>query len=296
MADGRLSEQTGGRPPTGARPLRGRPPVKVDLDMLQAKFDRPQPEAAQSLGISLTCLKMMCRRLGIKRWPYHRKHDGCPSGDAQQAARKMLASAPASGAPAQQAAPPTAPLQRLAAMRPAVPVPLVALIPQDAAHSRSVAAGGAVGTLSQLGAPAGGAAGAEFRAPLFAGFSRPLLLRENPAAGLVQGNDSLLALIAACGVPALALGAGAALSAHGGRQQQFMTALAPPAAVAQGAQLQSAQLQVAQLLQALVSKNIPAQSASANVPSSQPTLAASVAKIGADPGSISAFVSRRRHV
>ena len=75
-----------------------------------------------------------------------------------------------------------------------------------------------------------------------------------------------------------------------------MTALAPPAAVAQGAQLQSAQLQVAQLLQALVSKNIPAQSASANVPSSQPTLAASVAKIGADPGSISAFVSRRRHV
>jgi len=62
MADDKAPEQTGGRPPTGARPLRGRPRAKVDLNMLQASFDRPQPEAAQSLGISLTCLKMMCRR------------------------------------------------------------------------------------------------------------------------------------------------------------------------------------------------------------------------------------------
>ena len=276
LADGRPSEQTCGRP-TGTRPLRGRPPVKVDLDMLQANFDRPQPEAAQSLGISLTCLKLVCRRLGLKRWPYRRMHNGRPSGDSMQdsvqAARETLArrlGAPAS--PAQEAALPSAPLPRPAAMRPAAPVPWAALLPQDAARPQPVAGGGAAGTLSQLGAPAGCAAGGELRAPLFAGFSRPLLLRENPAAGQAQGNESILALIAACGGPALALGAGAAPSAHRGwheaAQQQLMPALAPPAAVAQGAQLQ-----VAQLVQALASKNASAQAASARlVPSSQPAL------------------------
>ena len=48
MEDGRPPEQPSGAPQTGVRPLRGRRPVKVDLHMLQAMFDRPQPEAAQS--------------------------------------------------------------------------------------------------------------------------------------------------------------------------------------------------------------------------------------------------------
>jgi len=51
---------------------RGRPPVKVDLAALQTMFDRPQPAAAHSLGISLTSLKLVCRRLGLSRWPYKR--------------------------------------------------------------------------------------------------------------------------------------------------------------------------------------------------------------------------------
>lgn len=55
-------------------PVRGRPPVKVDIEALQLLFDRPQPEAASSLGISLTSLKLVCRKLGMTRWPYRRPH------------------------------------------------------------------------------------------------------------------------------------------------------------------------------------------------------------------------------
>ena len=40
-------------------------------------FGRPQPEAAQILGISLTTLKQVCRRLGVTRWPYRRPSKAC---------------------------------------------------------------------------------------------------------------------------------------------------------------------------------------------------------------------------
>ena len=35
-------------------------------------FGVPQPLAAKELGISLTALKQICRKLGIVRWPYQR--------------------------------------------------------------------------------------------------------------------------------------------------------------------------------------------------------------------------------
>jgi len=49
-----------------------RPPSKVNIEDLQMLFEKPQPEAAKTLGISLTTLKQVCRRLGVSRWPYRR--------------------------------------------------------------------------------------------------------------------------------------------------------------------------------------------------------------------------------
>jgi len=54
------------------QPAKGRPPAKVHVETLKTMFDRPQPEAAKELGISLTTLKQVCRRLGLHRWPYRR--------------------------------------------------------------------------------------------------------------------------------------------------------------------------------------------------------------------------------
>lgn len=51
---------------------RGRPPAKVDVEMMKRMFGMPQPEAAKALGVSLTTLKQVCRRLGLQRWPYRR--------------------------------------------------------------------------------------------------------------------------------------------------------------------------------------------------------------------------------
>jgi len=51
---------------------KGRPPAKVAMEDLKALFDRPQPEAAKALKISLTTLKQVCRRHGLHRWPYRR--------------------------------------------------------------------------------------------------------------------------------------------------------------------------------------------------------------------------------
>ena len=53
-------------------PQRGRQPVALDLAAVQAKFQLPQRDAARNLGISLTSLKQVCRKLGLRRWPYHR--------------------------------------------------------------------------------------------------------------------------------------------------------------------------------------------------------------------------------
>ena len=54
------------------RPRRGRQPVAIDLAAVRSKFALPQQQAAQQLGISLTSLKQVCRKLGLTRWPYRR--------------------------------------------------------------------------------------------------------------------------------------------------------------------------------------------------------------------------------
>jgi hypothetical protein len=53
-------------------PEKGRLPVKVDRETIEAMFGMPQPEASRALGVSLTALKQVCRKLGIPRWPYQR--------------------------------------------------------------------------------------------------------------------------------------------------------------------------------------------------------------------------------
>jgi hypothetical protein len=193
LVHGKVAHSPGMRVRTAAlqtsprRVLRGRPPVKVDLEELQSKFDRPQPEAAQALGISLTCLKLVCRRLGLKRWPYRRVHTGRPSGDEQedsvQAARDALArrlgNLGTSHFPPEPSWEP-APLQKPVVLRPVNPF---------------------AGMLH--GSPALFQPGAEGSAPVFAlpGVNRhfpPAAVQAQPP----QVNEALLALIAACAAPA----------------------------------------------------------------------------------------------
>lgn len=56
----------------GCPPVKGRSPVLIELDSISALFDTPQMVAARTLGISLTTLKQVCRKLGVTRWPYMR--------------------------------------------------------------------------------------------------------------------------------------------------------------------------------------------------------------------------------
>jgi len=53
-------------------PVRGRCPMQLTHKAVAALFSTSQGEAAQALGISLTTLKVVCRKLGISRWPYAR--------------------------------------------------------------------------------------------------------------------------------------------------------------------------------------------------------------------------------
>jgi len=56
----------------GQAPEKGRAPLRVDNDQIRSMFSRPQACAAKELGISLTALKQICRKLSIVRWPYRR--------------------------------------------------------------------------------------------------------------------------------------------------------------------------------------------------------------------------------
>lgn len=38
--------------------------------MLETHFDLPINEASEELGVSTTIVKRLCRKFGIKRWPY----------------------------------------------------------------------------------------------------------------------------------------------------------------------------------------------------------------------------------
>ena len=81
-------------------PEKGRRPVEVDLRMIQGLFGVPQPDAAAALGVSLTALKQVCRKLGIPRWPYQR-----PSKQAKHGKRHRASAAvrPAAGVVVQHA-------------------------------------------------------------------------------------------------------------------------------------------------------------------------------------------------
>ena len=47
---------------------KGRAPLKFDVKSIQPLFVLPQKDAARALGISLTALKKVCRKLGINSW------------------------------------------------------------------------------------------------------------------------------------------------------------------------------------------------------------------------------------
>ena len=68
----RLFPRRKGGDSLAAAPEKGRQPVELHMQTVAARFALPQAEAAQELGISLTALKQVCRKLGICRWPYRR--------------------------------------------------------------------------------------------------------------------------------------------------------------------------------------------------------------------------------
>ena len=55
-----------------AGPRKARSPMLFSYQAISSLFDRPQKDAAGRLGISLTTLKQVCRKLGVLRWPYTR--------------------------------------------------------------------------------------------------------------------------------------------------------------------------------------------------------------------------------
>ena len=62
------------------------PSVSLELATVAQKFGMPQPDAAKQLGISLTSLKLVCRKLGLQKWPYRRP--GKSAGSTSALSRK----------------------------------------------------------------------------------------------------------------------------------------------------------------------------------------------------------------
>ena len=55
------------------QPPRGRKPIAIERSTFEAVFHMPQPDAAKQLGISLTSMKQVSRKLGVMKWPYRRQ-------------------------------------------------------------------------------------------------------------------------------------------------------------------------------------------------------------------------------
>jgi hypothetical protein len=55
--------------PTGRQ---RRAPLAFTLEAIEQYYNVPQADAANELGVSVTTMKQICRRLGIDRWPYQR--------------------------------------------------------------------------------------------------------------------------------------------------------------------------------------------------------------------------------
>ncbi|EKX35385.1 hypothetical protein GUITHDRAFT_118406 [Guillardia theta CCMP2712] len=70
------------RPRDGSSTLNPPSPVDLDQNAIVSLFHLRQTDAARRLGLSLSSLKVACRRIGINKWPYNR------GGEHVQAARK----------------------------------------------------------------------------------------------------------------------------------------------------------------------------------------------------------------
>ena len=68
-------------------PAKGRAPILVSSQAIASFFGQPQNDAARQLGISLTTLKQVCRKLGLTRWPYMRPCKSASSKRMREAAR-----------------------------------------------------------------------------------------------------------------------------------------------------------------------------------------------------------------
>jgi hypothetical protein len=70
------------------RRRRTRHPVEFTLQTIEPYFELPQAQAARMMGVSLTTMKQICRRLDIERWPYrrpcHRQQSSKPDSEQLQ--------------------------------------------------------------------------------------------------------------------------------------------------------------------------------------------------------------------
>mmetsp|Transcript_33971 Transcript_33971/g.106478 ORF Transcript_33971/g.106478 Transcript_33971/m.106478 type:complete len:224 (-) Transcript_33971:92-763(-) len=67
-------------------PKKGRPPLTIDMSVIESMYTIPQVEACKILGISLTAMKQLCRKLGLDRWPYRRP---CTKGRSRIRRKKV---------------------------------------------------------------------------------------------------------------------------------------------------------------------------------------------------------------
>jgi len=54
------------------KPEKNRLPAEFSFATIAKHFKLPQTQAAHLMGVSITSIKLICRRLGIERWPYRR--------------------------------------------------------------------------------------------------------------------------------------------------------------------------------------------------------------------------------
>ena len=68
-------------------------PIVLTRKMLEPFFGRPLSEAAEHVGLSITALKSVCRKLGIRRWPYQQSKSRRKAGaaDAMSSSSSMSA-------------------------------------------------------------------------------------------------------------------------------------------------------------------------------------------------------------
>ncbi|CAM9667965.1 unnamed protein product, partial [Hapterophycus canaliculatus] len=45
-------------------------PSGITIEILQQHFHQPLMAVAEELGVSLTMIKRLCRKLGMPRWPF----------------------------------------------------------------------------------------------------------------------------------------------------------------------------------------------------------------------------------